>query len=416
MYRFPTYKYSGLALTIALTIIPVLSYATPPTPPVSIVVTLEEMKGKLESGRFFYPIDLVYQDTEQKVLVEVFLTPYRPARFSVDKNSVYRTDANTGSEMQHSIRLPIDAKEPGIYELEVSISGRIDEDNGYSDDILRYVFVGDDDEYRVISPRQFVREEREKRQQRFEEELRENPGSPNIRLLHENAVQVPEEMAKGIRPFQVRSQLSARPLGPSNVIRKYIEEKSDQAWSSEDPLSIQGRITYLDYDGSWRPLVNVSVNVYDEDVGFDDHLGTIVTDWSGDWSFSVNNSDGWLADGRDIYYTFKLGNTRIRVQDCDGIDSTYKWQSEVHDDLNDGSVVDFGVDTGSTNINSMQIWSMLNLAWNHASAVGGRDPGFVDTCFPEGSGALWIISGKRSTSLVLTTMPLMWSPTNTAMQ
>ena len=135
--------------------------------------------------------------------------------------------------------------------------------------------------------------------------------------------------------------------------------------------------------------MNVSVNIYDEDVGFDDHLGTVATNWNGDWSFSVNNDDGWLADGRDIYYTFKLENTRIRVQDCDGIDSTYKWQSEVHDNLNDGSVVDFGTDTGSTNINSMQIWNMLNLAWNHASTVGGRDPGFVDSCFPEGSGAKW---------------------------
>jgi hypothetical protein len=139
----------------------------------------------------------------------------------------------------------------------------------------------------------------------------------------------------------------------------------------------------------WRPLVNVSVNLYDEDIGFDDHLGTTGTDWSGNWSFSVNNHDGWLADGRDIYYTFELGNTRIRVQDCDGIDSTYTWESSVHDDLDDGTVVNFGSETGSTSTNSMQVWNTLNLAWNGASNLGGRDPGFVDTCYPEGSGALW---------------------------
>jgi hypothetical protein len=131
------------------------------------------------------------------------------------------------------------------------------------------------------------------------------------------------------------------------------------------------------------------VNIYDEDTGFDDHLGTTGTDWNGNWSFSVNNDDGWLADGRDIYYTFKLENTRIRVQDCDGIDSTYKWQSSVHNNLSDGTVLDFGTETGSTNTNSMQIWNMLNLAWNGAVTLGGRDPGFVDSCFPEGSGARW---------------------------
>ena len=49
---------------------------------------------------------------------------------------------------------------------------------------------------------------------------------------------------------------------------------------------------------AWRPLVNVSVNLYDEDTFGDEHLATTVTDWNGDWSFSVNNDDGFLQDGR----------------------------------------------------------------------------------------------------------------------
>lgn len=385
----PTSKTRYLALLGALMGIPVVTLATPPTPPVSINVTQEEMVGKLENGQFLYPIELLKEGAQQKVTVEAFLTLNRPARFSVKKNSVFLKQLDPRHQKQRQLNIPIDVKEPGVYELEVRVSGRTDEVNGYSDDILRYVFITKEGEYRIVSPKQFVREQREFRQQKFEMALKKSPDSPDIRLLHEDAVHVPDEMAKSTQTFQVRNQLMARPVGPSDKIRKYIEEKSDKAWSPEDPLTIRGRITYLDYDGIWRPLVNVSVNIYDEDVGFDDHLGTVVTDWSGNWSFSVNNDDGWLADGRDIYYTFKLENTRIRVQDCDGIDSTYKWQSEVHDDLSDGSVVDFGTDTGSTNVNSMQIWSMLNLAWNHASTAGGRDPGFVDSCFPEGSGARW---------------------------
>lgn len=389
MNNFPGYKNFCLMLVIIFAGIPIPTFATTPIPSVSIAVTLEEMSGKLERGRFFYPIELVRQGTEQKVTVEAFLTPHQPTRFSIKKNTVFRKEINVRYEKQRNMRIPFDSKKPGLYELVVHISGRIDKENGYSDKILRYVHIGKKGEYRIISPKQFVREQRERRQQLFQEALKKSPDSPDIRLLYENAIQMPKQMIKRVRPHQIKNQLKARPVGPSDTIKKYVELKSDQAWSPEDPLTIQGRLTYLDYDGIWRPLANVSVNIYDEDVGFDDHLGTVSTNWSGDWSFSVNNDDGWLADGRDVYYTFKLENTRIRVQDCDGVDSTYKWKSEVHDDLSEGSVVNFGTDTGSTNINSMQIWNMLNLAWNHASTVGGRDPGFVDSCFPEGSGARW---------------------------
>lgn len=373
---------------IALSCIPVAVLASPPTPPVSIDATLEQLSGKLENGQFEYQIYLQTEGDAQNVLVEAMLTPYRPDSFSVAKNKVFKQEVKFDSKKGQGLQIPLSVKDDGMYELEVMVSGKMGRVSGFSDDILRYVFI-DKQQYRVISPKQFVREQREKRELNFKAALQKNPDSPDIRLLHEDTINVTEEYSKSIRPFQLKSELKARPVGPSETIKKYIEQKSDSAWSPEDPLSISGRLTFLDHDGVWRPLVNISVNIYDEDTGFDDHLGTVSTDWNGDWSFSVNNDDGWLADGRDIYYTFKLENTRIRVQDCDGIDSTYKWKSEVHDNLADGTTLDFGTDTGSTNINSMQIWNMLNLAWNHASTVGGRDPGFVDSCFPEGSGAKW---------------------------
>lgn len=394
MHSFARICKQGLVGGIAVLLLSLPVSATPPTPPVTITAPMKQVAGTLQENSFQYPVKLSWEQAQDQVILKAFLTPYRPARFSVEKNLVYQTDFDTSSGCSRKkkntrLRIPIMVEKPGLYELLVQVTGRSDGGNGFSSKFMRYVEVSGMGDYRVVTPKQFVREARLERQQAFENALQKNPGSPDIRLLHENAVQVPDKFLELVRPHQVKTQLEARPIGPSATIRKYIEEKTDNAWSPEDPLTIRGRLVYLDHDGLWRPLVNVSVNIYDEDVGFDDHLGTVATDWSGNWSFSVNNNDGWLADGRDIYYTFKLENTRIRVQDCDGIDSTYKWKSAVRDDLSDGSVVDFGSETGSTNPNSMQIWNMLNLAWNHASTVGGRDPGFVDSCFPEGSGARW---------------------------
>lgn len=384
-----TYKfgfYSLLMLLAALLVSPA-SFATPPTPPVSISATLEPIYGVLKERRASYTIELVQREKSKRVSVQAFLTPVEPGRLSNKRDSIYRKRVDVQEILR--LEIPLTIKQPGLYELYISISGEIDDDNGYSDSIQRYVAVQKDLKYRIISPKQLVSEKRRARERRFEAALKRNPDSPDIRLLHEDAMQVPKKMVNAIRPHETKNQLIARPVGPSKQILKYVEPKSDSAWSPEDPLTIRGRLTYLDYDGVWRPLVNVSVNIYDEDTGFDDHLGTTGTDWNGNWSFSVNNDDGWLADGRDIYYTFKLENTRIRVQDCDGIDSTYKWQSSVHDNLSDGTVLDFGTETGSTNTNSMQIWNMLNQAWSGAVTLGGRDPGFVDSCFPEGSGARW---------------------------
>ncbi|MGM0611506.1 MAG: hypothetical protein ACQES5_10535 [Thermodesulfobacteriota bacterium] len=378
-----------LAVLSILLFIPAIAAATPPTPPVYIDATLEEVKGSVGKRGIGYPVALVQSNkAARSVEVEIYLTPYKPRKLSHDRRPFYQRKVDIRQGKQR-MEIPINVRGAGTYELMMRIRGRIDKDNGFSDNFIRYVIVKEDETYRIISPKQFVGEQRRKREKRFRDALKKRPESPDIRLLHEETMEVPENVVESVRPHRVKAPLQVRPVGPSDEIRQYVEDKTGTAWSPEDPLTIRGRLVYLDHDDVWRPLVNVSVNVYDEDTGVDDHLGGTGTDWNGDWSFTVNNDDGWLADGRDIYYTFKLENTRIRVQDCDGIDSTYKWSSAVHDDLDDGTVLDFGTETGATNAHSMQIWNMLNLAWHGAVTMGGRDPGFVDSCFPEGSGAQW---------------------------
>jgi hypothetical protein len=383
--------FSSKTITFLLFVIGFLSvsYAVPPTPPGNIIEGKEILEGRLRDGRVYYPIIIRLGPQVIESEVEASISFQDSKIYNMRKEVFFRErmDSNKPAQIKRNISIKIDR--PGHYELEIRIRGKINDQEGFSNKMIRHILLEKGGRYRVLSGKKLVRERRRNRENTFKENLKKDPENPRIRLLHEETITVPDEIASKIRPQEEKTQLQIRPQGPSEYIQKFIKERADESWSLQDPLTILGRLTFLDHDGVWRPLANISVNVYDEDFGFDDHLGVTGTDWNGYWSFSVNNDDGWLADGRDIYYTFKLENTRIRVQDCDGIDSTYSWASAVHDDLSDGTVLNFGTQTGVQNPKTMQIWNMLNLAWNHAVTTGGRDPGFVDTCYPEDGGTHW---------------------------
>jgi len=366
-----------------------ISYAVPPTPPGYIIEDKEMIEGQLRDGRIYCPIAIWLgpQVIESEVVVSVSFQDSKI--YNMRKEVIFRErlDASRPRKIQRNISIKKD--KPGRYELVAKIQGKIKENEGFSDKMVRHIFLDKGGKYRILTGKQLIRERRRKRENAFKEQLKIDPENPRIRLLYKDTIKVPDEVVSKIQRHKVKTPLEVRPQGPSEYIKKFIRESADKSWAPEDPITVLGCLVFLDHDGVWRPLVNVSVNLYDEETGSDDHLGVTATDWNGNWSFSVNNDDGWGADGRDIYYTFKLENTRIRVQDCDGIDSTYTWASAVHDNLSDGTVLNFGTETGAENPKTMQIWNMLNLAWVHAATAGGRDPGFVDTCYPEDGGTHW---------------------------
>lgn len=375
-----------LLLALAFLSVPASSNATPPTPPATIVFDKEKVKGELAGarGEIILRIQIRAEAAVKVVEMKAFLAPTFARNLTAKKEQVFGRRIQLADEKQRSYELPVKISGPGDYELEVTLRGEIGSGNAFSDRLIRHIRVDENGNYWILTGRQITHEARKQREERFYRELARDPGHPDIRLLLDQTTKVPAEIAKGVRPLEVERdrQLEVRPVGPSELLAKYSVDNSQKSWAAKDPITVRGRLVFQDFDGVWRPLVNVSVNLWDEDWDWDEHLGTTVTNWNGDWSFSVNNNDGWGADGRDIYYSFKLANTRIRVEDCDGIDSTYEWESAVVDDRPDGAVVDFGTETGGSDAKTMQIWNQLNLAWNHAVVAGGQDPGFVDSCFP----------------------------------
>jgi hypothetical protein len=355
--------------------------ATPPTPPARVEILEEAQVSRMQAreGAFDIRVRITRgeEQTRAGTSVRVRITstdPINPREVSSET-----TEAPTGRAAEPlSIRIPVQ-KENGTYRVEIEIT---DGRDSVIDRKVLYQRV-EGERVELLLPQELRRREQQIRGELFQQRLREFPERPDVRLLASSTVRVPASVAEKIKPSTDRPHLIVRATGPSATVRPYIVDRANKAWGEIDPITVRGRLTYLDFEGTWRPLVNVSVNLFDDDTFGDEHLGTTVTDWNGDWSFSVNNDDGWLQNGRDVYYEFHLGNTRWDVHDDDGDD--YLWQSATHDDLDDGTVVDYGVETGSTDATAMQVFAITNLGWNHITASGGQDPGYIEVQHPTGA-------------------------------
>lgn len=392
--------------------------STPPTPPARLIFSdaerLEELRP--QDGKFIIPLRVVSTTniTELSIQVQVNLVVSLDPRELVKQRNLIkrrgevkvalpaRKRARDLLELDKQkypvkgrggdVKVPLPSlKKAGVYKINIELSGKRGEKTGILDRFILYQVV-DEGHQKLITPPEFRRTQSRQRADSFYRSLKEKPDQPDIRLLSPDTVKIPRKISKRIKLYEGRPELIVRGTGPSPEFKPYIVDKTNQGWDAIDPITVRGQITFLDFEGTWRPLVNVSVNLYDDDTFGDEHLGTTSTDWNGNWSFTINNADGFLQNGRDIYYTFHLGNTRWAVKDSGGDD--YVWMSAVHDDLNDGTVLDFGNETGSTDPESMQIFSVINLGWNHITTAGGQDPGYIEIRFPESTTAFFPGSEK----------------------
>ncbi|MBN2413097.1 hypothetical protein JXQ31_15530 [candidate division KSB1 bacterium] len=366
-------------------------FSRPPDPPAKISFSqlqAEPLEMKLENGNLIFPVEIDLLNIEDEKVLRDFEEGFSliavisdPEDTKMKKRPVFsKFFPYTPDKEKQSLMVDISDVPRGDTKLELSIE--LANKKGIIDRKIIYIRSEREGSVILFTPKQYNYDRQNKKWQLFKNSIRENPDDIDVRLLWDDTEKISGEDIVPIIPPE--EFLSVRPTGPSDGLKEYINEEQDVSWDKTDPLTIKGKLTFKDFDGVWRPLVNVSVNIYDEDTGVDDHLGVTGTDGNGNWSFTCNNDDGWLQDGRDIYYKFKLENTRLRVQDCGPWpDVTYSWKSSVHSNLSDGAVVDFGSETGSTNKGSMIIWSFLNRAWQHVVSTGGQDPGFVDCCFPE---------------------------------
>lgn len=361
--------------------------ATPPTPPATIELDdrqINELAAR-SVGEIVIPVQVRASRQASALSLKATLRlidPERPYFQQPEARIILseRLKADPFNREGMLVRAPLFDLRPGEYVLDIVLSGRIP-GGGFSDRQVRRILVDQNRRIRILKTEEHALLKSGERRAAFEQNLQKNPKSPRVRMLMEPAAQVPARLSDATVPQVQREseRLLVRPSPPSGPLKDYSVERGATSWTSQDPVTVRGRLTYLDADGNWKPLVNVTVDIWDEDWDFDEHLGMVGTDWDGRWSFSANNDDGWFQDGRDIYYSFRLENTRLHMKNCD---DDYVWSSAVHDDVDEGSVIDFGTETAGSDGDSLIIWSDLNIAWNHAVTSGGQDPGLVNICFP----------------------------------
>ncbi len=359
---------TGVLMVGALSPSPVS--ATPPDRPVAIQLVAEDelprMKGTEQAFNVVVKVRAQPDIKGVRIYTEVMRTEALVPRVIAKEEQRYKLD----TVEQLEVRVPR-VKEKGIHKVEIAAG---DLNGAIFDRVMLYQVV-DDQGARLLTQKQWRGDRAKQRGQMFRKSRSVRRLSGHLRTVSKQDLEG-VNVAAGDRRFVL-----VRADGNPGSDASHVQDHSQRAWSDRDPITVRGRIVYTDFEGTVRPLINAGIYLYDEDTFGDDFLGSTATDWNGEYSFSVNNDDGWLQNGRDIYIKLKLRNTRWRVHDGDD----YEWASDVREDLSEGSVVDFGTLTPEDDQEAAQVFAVINRGWNHISTVGSRDPGFVDVLYP-GSG------------------------------
>jgi len=355
-----------------------LTQATPPDPEARIV---PPTRGQLEDlepvdDRFIVPLRLTKEETVRGLFLRTRISDQDSLNPEDSVGRPMPVDFREG-EATEDVEVEVEVRGPGRYKVDIGLHIGVGRGTGLLDRYVLYQIVDDDGAGLITGP-ELRRREREARTNEFHDDLKRNLGQPDVRLLGAHTIDV-SQIADEVVPYDGVARLTAPGEGPPREFRPYIMPLVAAPPRSRDPISAKGRLFFEDFDGTVRPLINVTVSVYDHDIGPDEHLGSTVTGFDGTWAMMLEGDDGFLQSGRDIYFEFHLGNARWSVLDKEGYD--YIWVSSVLQNVADGSVVDFGDLMGELYPEPAQIFAMLNLGWIHITTVGGQDPGYVEARF-----------------------------------
>ena len=159
---------------------------------------------------------------------------------------------------------------------------------------------------------------------------------------------------------------------------KLIQLTPPSITSGGNSLTVKGRLVFYHPGSSIpEPIRRAWVEVNDNEwlIRPDEVVASGYTDYNGYFSFSgINNDDGWLQDGRDIYVEVFAENWAVDVVDNPGWvslglgDPTYHANNkdDTRNDVDDNTIIDFGTLTpehpGAYNILNTVLtgWSFLS--------------------------------------------------------
>ena len=164
--------------------------------------------------------------------------------------------------------------------------------------------------------------------------------------------------------------------------------------SSDDPatdksartITIEGRIAYQQPDGFTYGADGMTVRIYDEDNGPDDHLANGVTDQNGDFSISFTWDPCAFCDGApDIYVEVESQNSVVEVEEAGLLELNYFWESHRLNDFG-GSYYDYGtIGPDDATAPAMFISTQIVRTRRMIQSVAGYTTPYVDVQWPDGS-------------------------------
>lgn len=374
---FSVSAHSLLALLVGGWLFASAVHATPPERPVDIELVSAESLADLraEGDRFAVGVSFAVNAKRDEVhlFTQVFTTDGVVPETAAEERTPIRAPQMQQDDQRTTGRVDAEIpvlRDPGVFRVEIAAR---DGDGAIYDRIVLMQVV-DDRGARLYTQAQWREERKRRRKNAFEESRSVRALAGRLRVLGEGELERHPVQAPDQKDLQVRADADLGGDAP------FVRDVSHRAWTKVDPVTYRGRIVYTDFEGTVRPLHNAGVYLYDDDTFGDDFLGSVATDGNGRFSFTVNNDDGWLQNGRDLYIKLKLRNTRWRVHDG----GDYEWATDPSNDLNEGAVVDIGTVTPDDDMAAVQIFGFINRAWLHVTAVAGRDPGFVNVDYPGG--------------------------------
>ncbi len=178
------------------------------------------------------------------------------------------------------------------------------------------------------------------------------------------------------------ARLEPVPARPRRPGQKHRTERLGAA----NPLGthnvyVHGRFRFKDKNANWTGAHGVTVRIYDEDVDWDEFLGSTLTDANGYWAKTVTCSE----DEPDIYMEFEAANSAAVIEEDTILEDNYVWTSGVHDDFG-GSDLNHGNSSPSDADLHPALYILNNLTrtWSYFGTLGYNVPQ-VDCQFVETS-------------------------------
>lgn len=168
-------------------------------------------------------------------------------------------------------------------------------------------------------------------------------------------------------------------------VTKATAGKSARAEAATKELVLSGTIATR-FNGVTVPMANVEVQVWDSDtISPDDLLGTTTTDENGKYSIRVENDDGPLGGGVDVYLYISSKITNLAelqlMSDGEGgyMPFYYAWRSQTVDDI---TAPTYTMDFAITNQpQAAAVWTGVSRGF-HLAAQAGHSMSYVEVRYP----------------------------------